>query len=511
MSEQPKDTTKPEETPSTTLSVPTVIMSKRKLSRKEAIEQLWLMGNLDYLLKGKQKDVKSFLRTSPNDIVVVLCSRRFGKSFTLCTLAVETCIKKPNAVVKYACPQKDMVQKVINPAIETIIADCPISMKPEWKEQRKLWLFPNGSQIQVAGTDKGTVESLRGASSDLSICDEAGFMDDLDYIIKSVLAPMSDTTGGKIVLVSTPNYKDPNHDFHTTFVYPLQDSENLIKFTLYDSPMVDDAKREQILSRYPGRETNSQFRCEYLCEINQTRESAVIPEFNASLMAETVVEWKRPAYVDFYTAADTGFRDLTGILFSYWDFKNSCLVIEDELVMNGEEMTTASLAEKIRLKEHEVYKNQFTNTPTEPFIRVMDNNNLILVNDLFKLHNMTFFPTKKDNKDAQINNLRIMFAEKRIIINPRCKNLIYHLKNTKWNKHRNDFDRIKDSPDGTLRGGHGDLVDALIYLTRNVLQTKNPYPAGYGLMSGENVFSGFRDGVNEMTDMMKGLFGRKPH
>lgn len=483
--------------------------SKPRLSRKQAIEQLWELGNLEYLLKGKQKDLKLHLKNTTETISVVLCSRRFGKSHCLCSWAIETCIKIPGAIVKYACPQKEMVRTIINPIMNNILKDCPAHLMPEWKEKRQVWLFPNGSEIQIAGTDKGNVEFLRGGKADLAICDEAGFMDGLSNVVYSVLAPTVDTTGGKVVLSSTPNPQEPQHDFHTMFIAPREDEGRLVKFTLHDSPMVSKEKIQEIISRYPGGESNAQFRCEYLCEVITQREAMVIPELTPEVQLAIVQENPRPAYCDYYTSADPAFVDLTGVLFSYYDFKRASLIIEDELVMNGEEMTTDSLAKAIADKEKQNYKHPVTHMSSEPFMRVIDNNNLILVNDLHRLHSLTFIPTKKDNKEAQINQLRMMISEGRIIINPRCRNLVYQLKNAKWDKQHKGFLRIKDSSDGQLRGGHADLLDALLYLVRNIVQAKNPYPYGYGELSGPGVFTTQTGSKNGFTDLMKNMFNMK--
>ena len=430
-------------------------------------------------------------------------------SFVASALSIEICINKPNSVVKYVCPQKDMIKNILNPAIEQIIADAPLSMKPEWKEQQRLWLFPNGSKIQLAGADKGNIESVRGGKAELCICDEAGFFSDLDYAVKSVLLPTMDTTNGTLVMISTPNYKDAQHEFHTDYIEPLMDTDNLVKYTLYDSPMVSPQKIQEIISRYPGGIKNPKFRCEYLCEIKVDESSMVIPEFNEDSEKECVKDVEVPPYRDFYTSCDPAFRDLTGVLFGYWDFKEARLVILDELATNGEAMTTDSLAKDISSKEKQVYRDANGKMNYSPFMRIMDNNNPILINDLFRLHDMMFVATKKDNKEAQINHLRVLISEGRVIISPKCKNLIHQLKNVKWNKRRDGFDRMKGKPDLDIKESHADHVDALIYLVRNIIQQKNPYPSNYGNLTGENVFNKNPNPATEEQTLIGRMFGRR--
>lgn len=457
------------------------------VTREEAIRQLWELGELSFKLKGKQKDVYDSIKNGDTDISCILVSRRFGKSFTNCLVAVETCLNQPNAIVKYACPKQRMVQTIIKPIMREILKDCPEHLKPEWKTQDKVYQFPNGSEIQVAGTDNGSAENLRGGYANLLICDEAGFMDDLDYVVNSILLPTTDTTDGRLILTSTPNYKDPQHEFHESFIFPAEAEDRLVKYTLYDSPMVDEAKIEKIIARYPGGVNNAKFRCEYLCEIPRNTEMTVVPEF-LPLREEIVTEdIEKPPFYDAYVSCDVGFRDLTVALFGYYDFRNAQLVILDELVMNGVAMTTDRLAEEISHKEQLHFWDDELDQPKRPFLRVMDND-LKLINDLQKLHQINFLPTDKMNKEGAINTVRMWVHSGRVKIHPRCKHLIYHLSAAQWDKSRNKFKQLKDSVSGDVAGGHADALDAFIYMVRNIMESRNPYPSDFGSMKGANVF-----------------------
>ena len=79
-------------------------------------------------------------------------------------------------------------------------------------------------------------------------------------------------------------------------------------------------------------------------------------------------------------------------------------------------------------------------------------------------------PTRKDDKLAAINSLRLRFTQGKIKINKRCKNLLFQLKVGLWNPQRTGFLRGENT-------GHLDAIDALIYLNRNINTTHNPFPA----------------------------------
>jgi len=450
-------------------------VKKSKISKSAAIEKLWRIGKLSWKLKGKQVDIYNHFKDSSEDISTCLVSRRFGKTFTMCVLAVEECLVTPNAVVKYVCPTSKMVVNVMQPTVRDIIADCPEDIRPTWAPSEKKWKFPNGSEIQVAGTEGQSYNAIRGGYSHLCLVDEAAFCSELETVVYSVLAPTTDTTNGKIHLASTPNDKDANHEFHEHFIFPNEAAGTLLKMTYLDSPMVSVEKRKSIIKRYPGGETNIKFRCEYLCEIPSVTENSVIPEFTAN--EENIVkEVEKPEFCDYYTGLDVGFVDLTAALFSYWDYKHHRLVIMDEFVINGPEMTTDKLVKEMRHREKLLYTSSMGQV--EPVLRIMDND-LKMVNDLSRFHQMQFLPTEKHNKEAAIDTVRRWIESGKIVIHPRCKHLIYHTKYAQWHVTKqgtwtNKFKHLKNSSDGSIRGGHVDTLDVLIYLVRNIIEGKSP-------------------------------------
>jgi hypothetical protein len=286
-------------------------------------------------------------------------------------------------------------------------------------------------------------------------------------------------TFGKIILSSsTP--ADADHEFikymesskmRGTF-FEVTTKRCLEEHEEENNTLFTRAMYQSLVEEYPLGEGDEEFRRECLNEVITDGARSVVPEFNEKLKEQIVAEWKRPAFCDKYVAMDIGFEDLTVILFGFYDFDNDVVVVEDEIVINGPEMTTDILAEKIQQKEYDLWYNRMTNELESPYIRVADNNNPILLNDLRRLYGINFVPTAKDNKLAQVNNLRIEIGSYKIYINPRCKTLIHHLTHAKWNKSRDKFTRSPDS-------GHYDACDALIYLIRNVQKDKNPYPPGY--------------------------------
>lgn len=446
------------------------------LSSNEALRELWSRGVLTWKLHDVQKKMYKSYIDQGEEITVISTSRQLGKTFMLCILAVEQCIKYPNSIVKFVCPKKAQVRSNLAPKMRQIFEDCPVEMRPDYRSNDHVYAFPNGSQIQMAGTDNGHYETLRGTSCHLWIIDEAGFCDDLNDVVMSVLSPTTDTTGGRGLLVSTPS-KTSDHEFVTDFLKPAEERGKLIKYTIYDSPLIDKAKLQKIIARYPLRENDPKFQREYLCIVQNNGDLAVVPEFTKELEEKIVKDVTTPAFFDSYVGMDIGGKDFTAVIFGYWDFINARLVIQDELVF-GKAMGTAvtemridTFAQQVKRVEEHLWTSKLTGEFKPPYLRIADNNNIIFLNDLSWKHNLTFLPTRKDNRDAAINMMRQMLAEERIIISPKCKNLINHLKNGVWAKNKQHFAR-------STKNGHYDFIPALYYLVRNIQENRNPFPRG---------------------------------
>lgn len=452
---------------------------KDELTPESAREMLWRRGVLDFLLDANQIELREVYRQTNSKTLVWSCSRRIGKSYLLCCIAIELCLTKKNAVVKFLQPKAKDVKRNIRPLMREITASCPDELRPIEKSAQDIWYFPStGSQIQFAGCDAGRAESVRGSNGDLCIIDEAGFVEaDLEYIVNSILLPTTTLTKGKIILCSTPP-KSSAHPF-IFFINKARAENAYSTKNVFDNPRLTKEDID-ILARGAGGYDSVGFKREYLAQIITDTEKAVVPEFDAELKAKVVKEWPRPPFFDGYVAMDVGMKDLTVVLFAYHDFRNNKLIIEDEYVINGQKFTTQALAQGIREKEAAVFTSPLTGEFKEPYKRVSDNN-LILINDLYRLHGLIFHATKKDDADAALNNMRILIKDEQIIINPKCKTLIRHLEAAVWNKSKKSYERSGDN-------GHFDAIDSLKYLVRNVDFHRNPYPVGFGVATGPNMF-----------------------
>jgi phage terminase large subunit len=443
------------------------------VSKKEAISELWRRGNLKWKCHSVQKEMyERFYSAEKNSVSCWLLSRQSGKSYLLAILALEAALQKPFSIIKLVTDTKVHLKSIFEPIFNELLQDCPADVKPSYVPSQFLYSFENGSQIQLAGSDGKHYEKLRGQKSTLVLVDEAGFCSDLDDMVTSVLLPTTTHTGGKLVLASTPP-AESDHPF-LKFIEQAELNGRLVTKTVYDNPLLS---KEQVdrLAESMGGVNSDRFKREYLCAIIKEASSSAIPEFTADMEKEIVKEYQEPPFSDCYVAMDLGFKDLTAVVFGYYDFRTGKIIVQDELMYDFKlpNSSTKDLSNKILAKEEKLWYNPLTNEKKMPYLRVSDIDYIVLnelrINSDYQLN---FQPATKEYKAAAVNNLRAFFSARRIVIHPRCENLIRHLRNVKWDKNKEKFTR---SPDD----GHYDFVDAMIYLVRCVQYNKNPYPASY--------------------------------
>ena len=74
---------------------------------------LWAAGDLSYLLHLSQEQLLEEFRESTARRFVVCSSRRWGKTWWACTLALSTALEKPGARICYAFPTQKQAKRIV--------------------------------------------------------------------------------------------------------------------------------------------------------------------------------------------------------------------------------------------------------------------------------------------------------------------------------------------------------------------------------------------------------------
>lgn len=443
------------------------------LSRSDIIKYLWTVRrDLSYLLHQGQKLIRNRIKSSPRQEQVILCSRRWGKSYLAAVLAIESAIGRQYRRILIVCPTLKEAESIFFGHVEDILKDCPSTIAPTYNHSKKKWTFPNGSSIVLGGSDNKNSDRLRGNKADLIIIDEAGMCSDFEYLVESVLRPQTLTTGGKIVMCSTPSTSTA-HPFNARYCQLAEEKGELSVYTIYDAPHIDHQKLEEY-KEGAGGEKSTAWRREYLCERIVEQSLAIVPEFDA-LRTAIVLDLPQPTYYKCYTVADFGFNDLTVIGFWEYLFDQGKLYCRDELVFRN--CGTSVIAPAIREKELELWGRPADERWGDPNAGAskshaatgIKSQAVISLTDFNHFHALPFSPVNRQELQQGINRLRETISRLEIAIHPRCTTTISHLRGGIWNSSRTSFERSGEM-------GHFDGIAMAMYANRHIDRAINPTP-----------------------------------
>lgn len=450
-----------------------------------AKREKWRRHDLKYLLHLGQKRLHAAFEQSTGQLFVANIARQFGKSYWAVSQAVELALKKPKARIKYGTAFQTDLTEFILPTFDAVLADCPENLKPKYKVHGSKWVFQNGSEIKLVGLDKSP-NSLRGNVIDLIIIDEAGFVEKLEYIYRSIIIPATlHRPNCRIVFVSTPP-TTPAHAFGD-FIQLAELSGAYVKLTIYDNPLITEADIDRMAEAMGGKNSTT-FRRECLCELILDEDLALVKEWSEKYVQEPPYD-QYYQYYHRYVGMDMGRKDHTALVFGYYDFKRATLFIEDDLTMNGPDWTSQTLKDSVFKKERDLWGVDEDGKQKAPFRRVADNNNPHLIVDLSSIHNLHFMETNKESLEAMVNEVRLMIAEGRLIVSPKAKMTIGCLKYGIWDSKRKEFSRNKVY-------GHFDHFAALMYLIRNLAKSTNPIPVDHGFVNHKAWLGNIKDQRN---------------
>jgi hypothetical protein len=446
------------------------------MDRQGLITECWKRGRLRYKLwNAIQRKIEAKFQdclARRTGILFVNCTRGGGKTNWGVTKTLEYLrhprIKRPQVFLATAYAED--LRTILIPTFESVMEDKPYQIPIEHIPSKRMYVdHVTKGLAHYRGLDLKR-NSLRGNYADLVIIEECQNVRNLayqwNYVVKQLFRhrpfPMA-------VFIGTPP-ETPDHDWVEIMeIAKLNDA--YVEATLDEHDMMSAEEKAFMLKDLRPDAIQREYYCRLV--IDKTR--AIVPEWTDKL-AHEVLRDEFFQFYDVYEGMDLGVADQTVNLFGYYDFRNARAVIEDELVMSGPEMTTKLLSDAIKAKDADLWKcvgRDGKPIVKTPYLRIADNNNLLLLNDLSTMYGLPYAAVEKDELHAMVNKVREWIAAGRIIVHPRCKMLLGCLRTGIWDERRKQFSRSNVF-------GHYDALAALVYLIRVIDESRNPIPVGYG-------------------------------
>lgn len=449
------------------------------------IEALWKAGNLNYKLHEGQRLIRRTIRALPATTreALVFCSRRYGKSFLACVMALEDCLKRPNANVMFVGPNMRQTLDIMRLILPQIIHDAPKGLVTQSKSEKR-WNFANGSQLMIAGFDTA-VESIRGLRADAIYLEESALasVEDFDYILKSVLYPTLMHSRGKIIHLTTPA-RIIDHPLHLNTIPETSAKGAFFKYTIRDNPILTAEEIEQEIENLGGYDSPHTQR-ELFCNIIKDENTLVVPQFDDR---KHVKELSLPEDSYYWVGGDVGgVRDKTVLLLCAYDYSTDKICVVKEMVADRQTSTTDIVKRALEMEGGRVL-SRFVDAPGQMYV------------DLASTYNYPCMNPEKLEFEQNTHRLQDAFYKDQVYVHPDCKLLIATLRSGQLNKQKTDFAR-----NNTL--GHCDALAALIYAIRHADRRRVEKPRKPGTFNAVIDMQPHKQQGDSALTKLRGAFG----
>jgi hypothetical protein len=421
----------------------------------------WRNGALEWKLHAAQLIIHNQIEALPVDAkdVVLLCSRRFGKSYYGCARALMSSAKSRNKrrLTRIIGPDIKQTEMIVEHHMAKLTEELnTIGLRDFVEHIKSDKMYRVGKAGIFLGGYDSQKDSLRGGEADEILIEESGQADPDQYIyqMKSVLKPQLLKTRGRMIHLTTPP-KLEDHPFVIDTIPAAELAGAFRKFTIYDDPLATPEIIEDAIKDSGGVHTRD-FRREYLVEIIRDPSIVVVPDYDDTRHVTHVafpMEFFPHTTIDF-----GGVRDKTAALLHWYNFFDDVTEVWDERVFEPNTPTGTIVKEILEMEKSlppGVQVRRYADMPGQLQI------------DLNHHHKFECSVVGKDDWQSSINNLAVKFSVNKIRIHKRCAFLRQSLKSGTFNKQRNDFARSQAL-------GHCDAIAALMYGVR--METKqNPY------------------------------------
>jgi len=163
------------------------------------------ISNRTYRWRADLFDKQLDLVDDPSRFKAALCSRRAGKTYTVCFYMLEMASRNPESLIAYIALTRTSAKRLMWNQLKRANRKYQIGMK--FNNTELVCTLPNHSQIFLTGAnDEADIDKLRGPAYHMVCIDEAqSYGRFLEELIEEVIEPALVDYNGVLMLTGTPN------------------------------------------------------------------------------------------------------------------------------------------------------------------------------------------------------------------------------------------------------------------------------------------------------------------
>jgi hypothetical protein len=366
------------------------------------------------------------IHASPAKFKVCKAGKRFGKTkwalFEICQIAA----RERNKTFWMIAPTYRQAKQIAWAQLKWLIPNDIVERRVETD---LLIEFKSGSTLQLIGADND--DSLRGIKLHGVIFDECAYIDEYVWpLIRGQLLGSNGEESGFAYFISSPNKKGRN--WFTNFHAEAQKKESMgdkdwaaFYFTIHDNPTLDPGEVQKMKDDTP----DETWQLEYLA-IESQYAGVLYSEFTSD---KNIGEPKDPYSKSLlhYRGIDWGIDHPTVCLWASLDPSEKIVYITDEFVRS--DLVISESADMIK-----------TRTGDKPIEwTVIDpstgkRNSQTGRSDALEFNRSGIPTIMADNRERGYDVTKMFLKKARIKVSPKCKTLIYALKNVQRGEDEGD-------------------------------------------------------------------------
>ena len=365
-------------------------------------------------------DNQQAIENSKARFKIIKAGKRFGKSYWAIYAFIKMAFKK-KGTYWFIGPTFSQVEGIAWRMIEELVPPELIRRKL----QNKLYIeLINGSILELKSADNPT--SLRGIGIDGAVFDEAAYIAQEVWavIVRGQLAKSK----GPAYFISSPNEKGKNwysafYDRAKSNMEANDPDWGAWYFTIYDNPTLDKAEIKSI----EDENSDDRWNLEYLA-IESEYAGQLYHEFHVIENMEIKEYDKNLPLVE---GIDWGIAHPTVCLWAQYDIKSKAVWVIDEFFKTG--FVIEESCDWIKRFRGE---KPIEWTVIDPSANRRDMTTGRTLRDEFGRNGVFCYPG--DNRDRGYDVVRRMLKKRLLKIHPKCKNLLYQLKNLQYGDKEGD-------------------------------------------------------------------------
>ena len=348
---------------------------------------------------------------------VIKAGRRFGKTW----LALyRMCVKagRPNSVIWYVAPTYKQAKTIAWKDLEFILYPSRHLVKRSIENDLYKEFF-NGTRIYLIGADNET--SLRGPKLHHVVFDEAAYIkeDAWASVIRPQLLSVGEEEDGTADFISSPN--DKGRNWYTNFHAEAKrkqdagDKEWAAHFyTIYDNPSYNEDR----IKNERENTTEDRWNLEFMCQESEYA-GQLYGEFDSE---KNMGEYQGRDPLPAFRGIDWGIAHPTVCLWVKLDILTKTVYFYDEFVKSG-----MVIAESCGMIKQITGQTPIDWTVIDPSTAKRNSQTGRSDSVEFARNGVTCIPA--DNRDRGYDVAKMFLKKGMVKISPKCKSLIYGLKN----------------------------------------------------------------------------------